>query len=47
MSFQFAPYYDMIVDGNIVSGCVILGKFDTVGHSGGNYDSDYVAIKVK
>jgi len=47
MKFEFDPYYDMIVDGNIVSGCVILGRFDTVGHSGSNYDSDYVATKIE
>lgn len=47
IKFEFEPYYNMIVDGNIVSGCVILGRFDTVGHSGGNYDSDYVATKIE
>ena len=46
MRFQFDPYYDMIVDGTFVSGCTILGRFDTVGHSGSNYDSDYVGYRV-
>jgi len=46
MKFQFDPYYDMIVDGTFVSGCTILGRFDTVGHSGSNYDFDYVGYKV-
>jgi len=46
IKFQFKPYYDMIVDGTVVSGCVILGRFDTIGYSGGNYDSDYVGYKV-
>jgi len=45
IKFQFKPYYDMIVDGTVVSGCVILGKFDTIGYSGGNYDSDFVGYK--
>lgn len=47
MKFEFDPYYDMIVEGNIVSGCVIIGMFDTIGHSGSNYDSDYVATKIE
>ena len=46
IKFQFDPYYDMIVDGTIVSGCIILGRFDTIGYSGSSYDSDYVGYKV-
>jgi hypothetical protein len=45
MRFEFKPYYDMIVDGNIVSGCNIIGRFDTIGYSGSNYDSDFVGYK--
>ena len=44
--FQYKPYYDMIVDGNIVSGCTILGRFDTIGYSGPSYDSDFVGHKM-
>jgi len=47
IKFEYDPYYDMIVEGNIVSGCVILGRFDTIGHSGSNYDSDFVATKIE
>lgn len=46
IKFQFDPYYEMIVDGTVVSGCTIIGRFDTIGYSGGNYDSDYVGYKV-
>lgn len=46
LKFQFDPYYEMIVEGNIVSGCTILGRFDTIGYSGGNYDSDFIGYKV-
>ena len=45
IKFQFKPYYDMIVEGTVVSGCVILGRFDTIGYSGSNYDSDFVGYK--
>jgi len=44
IKFEFDPYYDMIVEGNIVSGCVIIGRFDTIGS---NEDSDYVATKIE
>ncbi|HSW60108.1 MAG TPA: hypothetical protein VLJ60_04880, partial [bacterium] len=46
IKFQFDPYYDMIVEGTIVSGCVVLGRFDTIGYSGSNYDSDFVGYRV-
>jgi hypothetical protein len=45
IKFQFKPYYEMIVDGTVVSGCVILGRFDTIG-LGGNNDSDFVGYRV-
>ncbi|MGI6393301.1 MAG: hypothetical protein ACOX2F_00990 [bacterium] len=46
IKFQFKPYYDMIVEGTVVSGCVVLGRFDTIGYSGSNYDSDFVGYRV-
>ena len=47
IKFEFKPYYDMIVEGNIMSGCFILGRFDTIGHSGIYYDSDFVGTKIE